>query len=157
MKQKVKSQYEIDAENTLEEMGVTFTPVYVGHTFAKWDDKKKYRLSRATWNCTFSRGGKSFSIQFFESIACSYGTYRDFKGREQMDYGKKIAPKPSAYSVIACIQKNDPDTFENFCGDYGYVTNSRKALKTYLAVQEEWTKVRRFFTQAELERIQEIN
>ena len=33
--------------------------------------------------------------------------------------------------------------FEQFCGDFGYDTDSRKALKTYLAVQQEAADFRR--------------
>lgn len=159
MKKQIKSQYEINAENTLKGMGVEFNPVYQGHTFPKWSEgekEKKDQLARATFFCTFSRGKKSLSIQFFESIVNSFATYRDFKGRKQMDYNRKIAPKPSAYSVLACLTKNDPDTFENFCGDFGYNTDSRKAFDTYLVVQAEWAKVRKFFTKTEIERIKEI-
>ena len=63
---------------------------------------------------------------------------------------------PSAYDVLACITKNDPGTFEQFCAEYGYDVDSRKAESVYRAVVKEWQKVRRFFTSKELEQLQEI-
>ena len=67
---------------------------------------------------------------------------------------KPIVPTP--YDVLACITKNDPGTFEDFCSDFCYDTNSRKAEQVYFAVQKEWSKVRRFLTPEEIEQLQEI-
>ncbi|MDE2020999.1 MAG: hypothetical protein KGJ13_11735 [Patescibacteria group bacterium] len=64
---------------------------------------------------------------------------------------------PTAYDVLACVQKSDPGMFEDFCADFGYDTDSRRAFEVYTAVQEEAAKVRRFFTAEELEELQEIN
>jgi hypothetical protein len=63
---------------------------------------------------------------------------------------------PVAYDVLSCIEKSDPGTFENFCGDFGYDTDSRKAEKTYNLVCESWKKISVFFTETELEELQEI-
>lgn len=61
-----------------------------------------------------------------------------------------------AYDLLAAITKNDPGTFEDFCSEYGYDTDSRKAEEVYRAVVKEYAKVRKFFTPAELEALQEI-
>lgn len=65
-------------------------------------------------------------------------------------------PKPTAYDLLTCIQKYDPGTFANFCGDYGYDTDSRTAMDVYQAVAEEYQRVARFFSAAELEEAREI-
>ena len=65
--------------------------------------------------------------------------------------------KPTAYDVLACLQKNDPGSFEDFCADYGYDTDSRRAEDTWRAVREEWEKVRRFFRSEEMEKLAEIS
>jgi len=68
---------------------------------------------------------------------------------------------PTAYDVLACIQKNHPGTFEEFCSDYGY--NSRplaeypEVLQTYRAVLKEWNGVSRFFTESEIQLIAEVS
>lgn len=67
------------------------------------------------------------------------------------------APKsPTAYDVLASITKSEPGTFEDFCGGYGYDSDSRRAYQTYEAVVDEWKKVRAFFTDEELTELQEI-
>lgn len=63
---------------------------------------------------------------------------------------------PNSYSVLACLTKYDPGTFENFCHEFGYDTDSRKALKTYKAVQNEWLNIERLFTESEIELLREI-
>ena len=46
---------------------------------------------------------------------------------------------------MSCITKADPGTFEDFCSEFGYDTDSRQAEKTYKAVKREWEKVARVF------------
>ncbi|CEF89634.1 hypothetical protein [Pseudomonas phage vB_PaeM_PAO1_Ab17] len=72
-------------------------------------------------------------------------------------YLKPVAPK------AACILSNlilDCDvgghTFEEFCCDLGYDTDSRKALDTYMACQETTSKLRRFFSQEEIETLRRL-
>lgn len=76
------------------------------------------------------------------------------------NFGKEIQTKtishPNAYDILACLQKGDPGTFENFCGDFGYDQDSRKAEKTYHAVVDEWKNIEKLFTEEELELLQEI-
>jgi hypothetical protein len=64
---------------------------------------------------------------------------------------------PSAYDVLACLTKYDPSTFEDFCDSYGYDKDSRKAEKIYFAVVEEYQNLKMLFTDAELEKLAEIN
>lgn len=131
------SEYTDKANEFLAKSGINFTavPLGVGKHFS--DDKKL----RARYELTLTRtiGEKSVSFDFGQSII-----------------GTEKRKRPSAYDLLACLAKYDPDTFENFCEDFGYDTDSRKGLETYLAVQEEWNKVRRFFSTTELEELQEI-
>jgi len=63
----------------------------------------------------------------------------------------------TAYDVLASLTKSEPGTFEEFCSDFGYDTDSRRAEDTWRAVTEEWIKAKRFFTAKELEAAQEIS
>jgi len=68
-----------------------------------------------------------------------------------------IFPKePTPYSVLACIQKYDVGTFQNFCDDFGSDTDSRKAEKTYKAVVNEWQNIAMLYNDKELEELREI-
>jgi len=84
--------------------------------------------------------------------------YRDGKYRPS-DFVRTSKPLKTVtpYDLLACIQKSDPYSFEDFCSDFGYDTDSRKAEATYHAVVKEWKKVQSFFTAAELTEIQEIS
>lgn len=52
---------------------------------------------------------------------------------------------PTAYDVLTCLTKTDPGTFEEFCSEFGYDTDSRKAEKTYKACVKEYFGVHRLF------------
>lgn len=108
----------------------------IGHDFYFPDDKEE----RDIWRITLLQRTypiKKYSFRFGQSIA---------------NKGKK----PTEYDVLACLTKYDPETFENFCSNYGYDMDSRKAEKTYMAVQEEWTNLCRLFTHEQFEQLQEI-
>ncbi len=64
---------------------------------------------------------------------------------------------PDLYSVLACLQKYEVGTFENFCGDFGYDEDSRTAEKTYKAVSKEYDKLCSLFSNEELEILQLIS
>lgn len=54
---------------------------------------------------------------------------------------------PTAAAVLASLLSDAQcaaDTFEDFCSNLGYDTDSRKALETYLACQATGTAMRRF-------------
>jgi hypothetical protein len=92
------------------------------------------------YRITFHGEGRSYTFSFWNSK----------KASEDGD-------APTAYDVLACMSKNDPGTFEDFCGEYGYDTDSRKNERTYKSVLREWREVERFFSTDEIEAMQEIN
>jgi hypothetical protein len=65
--------------------------------------------------------------------------------------------RPTAYDVIASLTKYNPMTFEHFCSDFGYNTDSIAAKNTFDAVVQEWLQVSAFFSAAEIEKLQEVN
>ena len=64
--------------------------------------------------------------------------------------------EPNEYSVLACLAKCDPIDFENFCGEFGYDTDSKRAEKTYKAVRNEYQNVCMLWSDSEIEELQEI-
>ncbi len=63
---------------------------------------------------------------------------------------------PSAYDILACIEKYPVYDFEDFCSNYGHDSDSRSAYKTYKAVKREWENISKLFTASELEALREI-
>lgn len=83
-----------------------------------------------------------------------FGYFRSYKGTSYQI--KKQDKAPSDYDILAAITKYDPCTFEDFCNEYGYDTDSRKAETTYQAVRKEFTDLSKIFTGEELEQMAEI-
>jgi hypothetical protein len=178
MKQEtVKSEYDIQAEKFLKNTKTEFS-----FKFVKYD---KYFLDegeerRDIYEITLKRENRSWKFTFGQSTAAS-GEYILFNANRDRIHlilnkdGKKILniksygmlnngnsmknkefKEPSAYDVLAGITKNEPGTFEDFCGDYGYEVDSIKASKVYEAVKNEWANVQRMFSDKEIEALQEI-
>lgn len=102
-------------------------------TMSYWNDKQE----RHIFKMRLTRGRKQYTIVFGQSIAAG-------------------AKEPTMYDVLACLTKYDPGTFENFCSDFGYNTDSRSAERTYKAVCKEWQAVERLFGDI-LDELQEIS
>jgi hypothetical protein len=83
------------------------------------------------------------------------------KYQNSFGFGKQMkliaGKQPTPYDVLACLTKYDPGTFEDFCGEFGYDTDSRKAYKTYKAVKREWENVAILFNDEQLDMLREIN
>lgn len=131
---------------------------YVGLAVNKeWKEKQKRCLYKIT--LTSPRGSMIFnfwdSIRNTEIRTMPFDAYNVQANKELA--AKKKAAVPSVYDVLACLQKCDPGTFENFCSDYGYDEDSRTALRVYLAVQNEYTQLARLFTPEQMEELAEIN
>lgn len=104
-----------------------------GNICPRWCDGK--HMHGKHYIFTFTRGGKQATVFSF------WNSYKD------MQEGKN----PAAKDLICAVQKDDPGTFEDFCSDFGYDTDSIKAEATYDAVTEEYKRVTGFFTPEELE------
>lgn len=61
--------------------------------------------------------------------------------------GSAHTKEPSIYDILTCLRSDyiEPETsFENFCSDTGYETDSLRALKIFKAVRVQSEKVRKF-------------
>lgn len=131
------SGFEKQANDLLKSLGIEFEANFKRHGKHFAEDKE----SRDVFTCEFSRARNSFVLSFGQSIANSDG---------------KGGTPPTAYDVLACITKSDPGSFEDFCSEYGYDTNSRKAESIHASVCEEWQNVSDFFKPSEIEKLQDI-
>jgi hypothetical protein len=126
--------YHKQATDFLTATNTTFKATYKAHDFYFTDDKQ----CRDIYSIVLKNDRHRYRFNFGQSIANS-----------------SIAP--DAYDVLACLTKYDIGTFDNFCADFGYDTDSRKAYKTYKAVLKEWKNVELLFTPDQLEQLQDIN
>lgn len=98
-----------------------------------WNEKQ----SRYVFKCELSRKGKSYTFEFGQSVA---------RGGEE----------PTLYSILACLQKYDVGTFEDFCSEFGYHKHALHAKLTYSAVCKEFAAVERLFSDV-IDELSEIN
>jgi len=131
-------------------------------------------VKRDVYEITLERNKKVYSFRFGQSINNSQGNPKEihaYKGTKQYqrlisegykpsrvmaDYLIKKSIAPTAYDVLACVQKYDIGTFSDFCSEFGYDTDSKKAEKTYFAVQEEFKNINNLFSDV-MDKLMEIN
>lgn len=92
---------------------------------------------RHIFKVTLLKDGKQYTFNFGQSIA-------------------EDVNEPTMYDVLSCLQKYEVDSFENFCGDFGYDNDSRTAERIYKAVYKEYENMERLFTEEEIELLQNI-
>lgn len=72
----------------------------------------------------------------------------------------KTATDPTPHSVLACVSSDIycPETFEDFCAEYGYDEDSRKAEATFRRCATFGRQLRAFFPEGEeRDALSEIN
>lgn len=135
------TDYQKQAQDFMDKTGTTMTAHKLGH-FPYFDDDKK---PRDVYEITLTRQNKPGDFKPVKSYKFRYG-------QSIAESGKKT---PTPYDVLACLTKSDPGTFRDFCADFGYDEDSRKAEKVYFDVQEEYRNVMRLFGDV-IEELQEI-
>lgn len=107
----------------------------LGHEYKPmWGEKQ----SRYVFKCRLTRVRKSYTFEFGQSIA---------NGSQE----------PTMYDVLACLSKPcGIDTFEDFCDEFGYDYDSRRAERTWKGYQKEVAAMERLFGDV-MDELYEIN
>lgn len=126
--------YEKEAEDFLKKTKTKMSVTLLGH-FPYFDGDKE---SRDVYEIKFERNGAGYTFQFGQSII-----------------GSNKKKKPTAYDVLACVEKEEVGTFEDFCANFGYSDDSIKSLKLYGIVTKQSHMIRRMFSDV-LEELREI-
>lgn len=100
-----------------------------------WDREGE---QRHVFNVILKRDSQEYKFKFGQSIAA---------GNEE----------PTNYDIIACLTKNDPESFEDFCDAYGYDREEEFSIDTFERVENEWEGVSAMFNNEELEILSLIN
>ena len=64
--------------------------------------------------------------------------------------------EPSDYSILSCLNLFDWESFDDFCSEYWYSTDSIKSFDTYNKVIAQDRMLRKIFTDEQLQKLQEI-
>jgi hypothetical protein len=142
------SEYTKQANDFLTKHQLEFTAEPAGSMPPPWHEPPTFRTKYPhglRYAITIKRVGRGH---------CSPISF-DFWGSINDREKKK---QPTAYDVLACISSdvNCPETFEDFCSEYGYDEDSRKAFAQFETCAEFGKKLRAFFTEDEREELAEI-
>lgn len=116
------SEYDKQAEEFAKKVGLKMKVLGYEWEIPGWDQRHEH----AKFKVRFSRNGKQWTLDFYQSLS-------------------EGANEPTIYDVLACVQKCDPGNFEQFCWEYGYNSDSRRAERIYEAVVDEYENVVRLF------------
>lgn len=121
------TDYELEAKRVLAECGGKLKIVLSDTKLPPWD--KATPNPRHHYRCALTGPGGTYTFDFWGSIAdCANG--------------KEIV---SEYDVLACLEWNTPEDFEDFCNEFGYDTDSRNAEKTWKACLSQIRALKRIF------------
>lgn len=171
------STYEQQALDFMDSTDTTFTAEFLENGKHFDDDKDvrdiyKITLKRGERKYSFNFGQSIINSQYYQDIRIKERTYTLSGGCRTGKYSindiykytsggndlKLIKGKiPTAYDVLTCIEKYPVYDFNDFCSNYGYDTDSRKAYKIYKAVKKESENIHILFNDHELELLREIN
>jgi hypothetical protein len=154
-----------ELSQAVAKLGITSKAIHLKYVMSsKADDKWAHDL----WEVTLSYQGRELTTSYRTGLGHRVkhhhitqrgdvyngpqGNARGIERATSVGYTKPVEPSVGdvVHSLIvdsSCIDK----TFEDWCGEFGYDTDSRKALDTYLQCQESLTKSRKLLTYATLD------
>ena len=173
----MKTNYEKQAEDFLNKTNTKFEVRFLRS--GKYFDHDEE--DRDIYQVTLTRGTRKYSFEFEQSLNKSGFYYT--KGVQKINIERKhlnvknltsfiriqdcdFMPEfdkihkpaePTARDVLACLQKYDVGSLENFCSDFGYDLDSKTGEKTYNAVCDEYNNIRILFSDSEIKKLQEIS
>ena len=179
-----KSEYDIQAETFVKETNLNIKKIYTGHRFYFPGDKERRAcftiiVIRGNKSITFDYGNsifKSYMIKNWDNEkVISRKAYRplnqrDLALKEVNEDLKRLGPgryklltesetAPSDYTILAtmAMESQCPDTFEDFCSDYGYDLDSITARDIFLKSLKIASDIKRLFNDEELDLLREIS
>ena len=139
------NEYDQQAQDFLAATGSKMTVTFKAYDYYFAGEKE----ARNIFSINIKNKNGSWTFEFGDSIS-NTEKYRAATANQ-----KKYAPTP--YSILACLNLNYSEDFEDFCSEYGYDTDSRAAYKIYKAVLKESANIKRMFNEEEIEQLSEIN
>lgn len=139
-------------QSKLDSLGVTLALAFLGYQPRKKDSDWPH----FAWRVTLQRGGESYSSDYQTGIGHAKpmpASFIDrFTSRSDAEHkwynNAKNVKSPTSADIVYGLMNDaqcGQDTFEDFCSNLGYDTDSRKAFDIYLACQGALNAMRRLF------------
>lgn len=155
------SLFPLERRSQADKVGANIMSVYTEQAESFLSNHSlRFRATRARNQTAppWAESGERHGIKYRVTI-----TRKGKPGRLSFDFWNSIAAMekgetPSAYDVLACISGDVycPDTFADFCAEYGYDEDSRKAEQTFKRCRKFADRINAFFAPEEIERLSEI-
>lgn len=130
------NKYDLQSKHFLEATETSCKITYVSTEINPlWDDN----AYRRKYHVTLSNANGKMCFYFWDSI-----------------YNKEHGIAPREYDILACLEKYDVGTLEDFCDEFGYDPSERKVRKIYKACVKEYENLCRIFTEEQMEMLREI-
>lgn len=139
----LESEYQRQAVDFLLETGTTCEIASSGLRRPSWANKEQAVNS---YSVTLKNKKHSYTFEFFDSIN---------------NTEKKKSATLDFYSVLACMGHYTPESFDEFCSDYGYEFKNEsdyiRVKSIHLACLDQDKNLRKLFTEDEMQKLSEIN
>ena len=134
------SEYVKQAKDFLKSCNATMKITQIGYEANKnWDEN----IYRNTYRVTIKTPMGSMWVKFWDSV---HNTERGIE--------------PNEYDILACLEKYDVGTIDDFVQEFGYEVNEWSDVKRiqniYNAVKRQYKSLCRCFTEEQIEAMQEI-
>lgn len=167
----IYSDTDLKVETLLQQWGIKRDTQYYGlESDGNWEGDS-FTITLGTQSFTYKTGvGRRYYTQLLAIGAKppkyakkrdkSVGDMQAILGRAGFtikDLYATFTPVPASAGVIWSLLLDSSasnESFDDWCANYGYDTDSRKALETYLACQQNGTKLRKVFTSSQLDTLQ---
>lgn len=177
------NEYEAQAEKFLKETNTEFKAEFLKHDKHFIDDKETRDIYEITLKrrgrsfkfnfgqCTAESSFKIINTNTNKEVRYTWFNEMTFnKDRDRIKLNRDIlkifggwgcfklvvGKSPNAYDVLACLTTSEVGTFKDFCDEYGYNEDSRKAEQIYNDVLNEWNNLKMLYTEEELLKLSEI-
>jgi hypothetical protein len=135
------SEYVKQAKDFLTSCNATMKITFLGKGINEnWSDG----FHRNTYRATIKTPKGTMWVKFWDSW-----------------YNTNNGIKPTEYDILACLQKYEVGSFEDFVSEFGYdiefPIDKQRVKRIYNAVIREYESVRRCFTEEQIEALWEIN
>ena len=131
----MKTEYQTNAEQFLERYGIRFAVAFVDTSCPPFCNDSKH-IHGQKYRVTLIRKGLHIQFHFWNS-------WNDAQSNRP----------PSEYDVLACASSDIhcPSDFGDFCAEYGYDTDSRRAEQTFKRCRAQSERLQRIFDTEEMQ------
>jgi hypothetical protein len=163
----IQTEYDKQALDFINKTGLKIIKKFTGNRSYFPDDKEK-NIYRDTYKITFIKNKSKYSFDYGDSIHNSQLRMQSKRYKNDCHaFGMSLEKpanykEPSDYDILACLEKYDPESLENFADNFGYdlntdsITELSHIKRIYNTCQKQYDNLNYLFSEEEMEELREI-